>query len=439
MPVPSFADKPENLIKIVVVQRGDRAALESGIVLRSLTEKINKANAPKTAHPQSQPDPKEALLTVAKQYGLNADEVDAAIRALGAKTDDIKEAGIVFLYERNFPKASAALGDSLDQSEKKLQTDQKAVIQDQKDISDTAFFLGQSLYEQGRYRESADAYQRSLAYGDDDAIVLNDLALSLHRAGDYPAAEPRFRHALAIQEAAFGPDSPMVARALYNLAALLQDKGDYAAAEPLYHRALAIDEKALGPDHPEVSTTVNNLALLLQDKGDLAAAEPLYRRALAIDEKALGPDHPDVATDLNNLASLLQDKGDLAAAEPLYRRALAIDEKALGPDHPDVATDLNNLASLLQDKGDPAAAEPLYRRALAIDEKALGPDHPLVATDLNNLAGLLQDKGDPADAEPLYRRALAIDEKALGPDHPNVATGSTIWHRSCKPKAISRR
>jgi hypothetical protein len=49
IPVPSFADKPENLIKIVVVQRGDRAALESSTILASLAAKINKANAPKTA------------------------------------------------------------------------------------------------------------------------------------------------------------------------------------------------------------------------------------------------------------------------------------------------------------------------------------------------------------------------------------------------------
>ena len=34
--VPSFEDKPANFIRVVVVQRGDRAALESNTALLSL-------------------------------------------------------------------------------------------------------------------------------------------------------------------------------------------------------------------------------------------------------------------------------------------------------------------------------------------------------------------------------------------------------------------
>ena len=205
-----------------------------------------------------------------------------------------------------------------------------------------------------------------------------------------------------------------MAQSLNNLAALLQDKGDYAAAEPLYRRALAIREKALGPDHPNVALSLNNLAVLLWNKGDYAAAEPRHRRALAIREKGLGPGHPDVAASLDNLAVLLQNKGDYAAAEPLHRRALAIRKKALGPGHPDVAASLDNLAVLLQDKGDYAAAEPLYRGALAIREKALGPDHPNVATSLDILSALLWAQGKSHDALSLLARGLAIREHHLG-------------------------
>src|SRR5450631_3641957 len=41
--VPSFENESENFIPVVVVQRGDRAALESGSVLAALTAQINKA------------------------------------------------------------------------------------------------------------------------------------------------------------------------------------------------------------------------------------------------------------------------------------------------------------------------------------------------------------------------------------------------------------
>ena len=212
------------------------------------------------------------------------------------------------------------------------------------------------------------------------------------------------------------------ARLLNNAATLYITKSLLGEAEPLMRRALAIDEAAYGPEHPTVATGLNNLAQLLKATNRLDEAEPLMRRALAIDEAAYGPDHPDVARDLNNLALLLQATNRLGEAEPLMRRALEIDEAAYGPEHPAVATYLNNLAQLLQDTNRLDEAEPLMRRALAIDEAAYGPEHPDVATDLNNLAQLLQDTNRLDEAEPLMRRALQIFRDSLGDDHPNTKT-----------------
>ena len=55
----------------------------------------------------------------------------------------------------------------------------------------------------------------------------------------------------------------------------------YADAKALEERALAIDEAAYGPDHPKVATRLNNLALTLQALGQPEAARPLqeYKNA----------------------------------------------------------------------------------------------------------------------------------------------------------------
>src|SRR5207253_2274993 len=91
--VPSFENESENFVDIVVVQRGDRVALESGSVLKALAEKINNASAPKTSDKQSLlEDSKAALAKVARQYGLSQDDLDQAIRAWGAKATDPYEA-----------------------------------------------------------------------------------------------------------------------------------------------------------------------------------------------------------------------------------------------------------------------------------------------------------------------------------------------------------
>ena len=249
----------------------------------------------------------------------------------------------------------------------------------------------------------------------------NNLGHHLADVAEYEGAKAAYERALAIDEAAFGPDHPNVAIRVNNLGWVLQNLGDYAEARVAYKRALAINEATLGTDHPDVATTVSNLGLVLKDLGDYAGAKAAFERALAIDEGAFGPDHPDVARDTNNLGLVQYAQGDLERAKVAFERALAIWEKELGPDHPQVATGTNNLGEVLRALGDYAGAKAAYERALAIDEAAFGPNHPNVARDVNNLGGVLQNQGDHAGAKAAYERALKIWEVELGPDHPQVA------------------
>ena len=112
--VPPFENESENFVEVVVVQRGDRAALESGTALAAAAAQIVKANAPKTLDNRDPTeDPKANLAAVARQYGLAPDELDRAIRAWGANATDPYEAGLAALYERNYPKASRQFVASL--------------------------------------------------------------------------------------------------------------------------------------------------------------------------------------------------------------------------------------------------------------------------------------------------------------------------------------
>jgi len=351
--VPPFDNESNNYVPTVVADRADQELLRDSRGVKALAANINKANTPqgigeaKGGGESEEERRQRSLREVAQYYGFAPADVDAAIREWGRKTTDPYEVGLAALYERDYPKAAKQLSDSLEMRKKEEVQAQQAVEQAQAKTADAAFFLGQTLYAQGRYREAVPTYREAMARRGDDPVTLNALALSLFQTADYAGAEPLYRRALAIWEKALGPEHPSVATGLNNLAVLLKTQGDYRGAEPLYRRALAIREKALGPEHPEVATSLNNLALLLKAQGDYQGAEPLFRRALAINEKALGPEHPVVATSLNNLASLLQDKGDYPGAEPLYRRALAINEKILGPMHPATRTIQKNLESNL--------------------------------------------------------------------------------------------
>src|SRR5664279_1046043 len=82
--------------------------------------------------------------------------------------------------------------------------------------------------------------------------TLNDEVVSLYRKGRYDRAVVVAKKALEIAEANVGPYDASVAVSLSNLAQIYSTQGQYAAAEPLFKRALAINEKALGLNDPDL-------------------------------------------------------------------------------------------------------------------------------------------------------------------------------------------
>jgi tetratricopeptide (TPR) repeat protein len=264
----------------------------------------------------------------------------------------------------------------------------------------------------------------------DDSGLLASKSLNAHAlvdlsAGAYEQAAARFEEAIALGEAALGPNHPEVATTLTNLAVVYHNMGSYDEAVALYRRATEIWEIALGPEHPNVAINHNNLAASLLAKGDYDGAAVHFEHALEINIRALGPEHPDVATAWNNLGAVYHERRMYDEAEEHFEHALRIRERALGPDHPDVASTLGNLAVIRRARGQYREAAELNERALRIQEKALGPDHPDVGTTLLNLGLVLERTGDLERAKQLHERGLRILQRALGPDHASIAGSLT--------------
>jgi tetratricopeptide (TPR) repeat protein len=417
--IPSFDDKPENFVRVVVVQRGDRAALEDGSVLASITAKINQANSPKTVHGEGQ-SPEAALAIVAQRYGFNPDDLDRMIRTWGQKTTDPYEAGLAALYQRNYPKASADLQNSLQQRENQLTADREKLSQDADQVADAACFLGDSLYREGKYRESARAYDRCLQIRTNYPAAITGLGLSLMGMGNYAAAEPLLRRASAIIESS-ERTGINVGNAYNNLAALLTFEGAYDDAGKLLQEALKIDEREVGDNDPRTAISLYNFAELLTFKGEYQRAALLFGEARHIFETKLPADRVDLANCLEGEAKILTSKEDYAAAEPLYRKALEIRESASGPHQPDLANNLSDIASVLAKERHYDEAEPLYRRAIEIDESAFGRSTPATAVKINNLGLVLVMQGKYVAAKLLIDEALEIRMHILGSDHPEIA------------------
>ena len=243
----------------------------------------------------------------------------------------------------------------------------------------------------------------------DQAKALFFAGLDSFDAGDYAAAEARFREALAL--------APERSSLLANLAGAVLRQGRVDEALALAERALARDgdnatalaiaataEHALGRFAAALAIFDRLVALSADDaaiwaeRGDVLAAlarwdeaRESYDRALA-----LGPGHPAV---LANRGNVLKQLGRLDEALESYDRALAI-----APDFVDV---LCNRGLTLQDLHRPEAALADYDRALALQ-----PDH----------ADVLANRGLALRRLQRYDAALASLDRALAlrPDYPEA-------------------
>jgi tetratricopeptide (TPR) repeat protein len=201
----------------------------------------------------------------------------------------------------------------------------------------------------------------------------------------------------------------------------LDSRGDYRAAEPLFRDAIAIGERTHGGDHRDIAFALHNLALVCLHSSRREEADQLIARAIPMIESTLDRNDAEAVAQLNILANLLSLVGRKREAEALYREAIAMTEERDGLEHEDLAGLLNNLANLLRSMKDDAEAEICYRRAIAIGVKAFGAHDVNVARHSHNLANLLRVRRRYAEAEPLYRDAIATLADALPPNSPVTA------------------
>ena len=235
--VPPFENESENFAPIVVAKRGDRALLESGEALLALAARINETNAPKSVDERlTDEERKENLKKIVQEYGLKPEDVDQAIRVWGKKTKDPYEKGLAALYAENYPEATEQLSESLRIREKEFEEVLNKVV-------DAAFFLGKSLYQQGRYRESLKPFEKAASLRKVDPKILNEFGLALHKTAEYAKADSILKMALTIREQEFGLEHPDVAESMNGLADLYKTLGRFAEADSLFRTALKIREK----------------------------------------------------------------------------------------------------------------------------------------------------------------------------------------------------
>lgn len=265
------------------------------------------------------------------------------------------------------------------------------------DDVEACYNLGVTLQELGRLDEAEACYRQALEIDPVYADATLNLGVTLSKLGRLDEAEARLRQALLLR--------PNYAEAHSNLGATLLELGRLDEAEASYRQALH-----LAPDNARAHT---NLGITLQRLERLDEAETNCRRAVQL--------MPEDAETHGNLGNVLRQSGRLDEAEASFRQALRIRTD-------DVAMH-NNLAITLQELGRLDEADTHFQLALYLD--------PNDARSYENRANLLRFMERLDEAETNYRKALQIAPEDAGL-HLNLGKLMRVMNRLDEAEACFR-
>jgi len=163
-------------------------------------------------------------------------------------------------------------------------------------------------------------------------ITAHNLGVVKVLAGEDDAAEPLFREAISLKEAAFGRDHEVVALSWDELGIQLFARGNFDDASAAFREAHRV-RRQLDDNHGEVpnpilAMTLNNIACCDFQKGDHATALQSLEEARNIQHKAVGSSvQGDL--DLLQVAIVYCNCGYLKLAMKQYEEARSILEEGL--------------------------------------------------------------------------------------------------------------
>jgi tetratricopeptide (TPR) repeat protein len=473
---------PPEPAEIILVTRGQKILLQSSRAITTIVSTLLENTFERSFSKGVVAEPRLAsLLDLASLLELNPSDIDKAIHARSQDSTETYEKGLLALYEQNYSEATKNLSAFLqgerkgnnrkinsrvinasftpDQSESR-RTQRKAlrVIGNANAAqADAAFFLGQAFYEQGKYREAADIYQKLVLQRPDNITIYNSLAQSLYGAGEYIKAISTFQKALVLSRSEGNRGFEVIT--LNNLGGVYRRMGEYHKALELYSMSLAMSIAI--EDLRGEGILLRSIGGIYRELGEPSKALEYFYKSLKISRvlndkesevKALSEigmtsafdllDHEraieyftlalklsrelnDKAAEGMNLLSIAHvylNIGKYAEAENFFQMSIKIEKSIFGRNHPNVAYSLEGLAILYAKQGNYVEAEALFKQVLAIEESVFGLEHQDVVSSLSNLAWVYSQRGEYSMAESLYRRALAIREKIHGPNGIEVAS-----------------
>ncbi len=244
--------------------------------------------------------------------------------------------------------------------------------------------LGDVAMREGDLESSLAHYERALAAvvaevgeeGLEASSIVSSIAMVHAMAGRHELAISEFERAAWIEEGWGGRESGGRSKKLEGIAGSLYALGRIDEARERFEEALALTDAAYGPDHPHAVRMRGNLVLLLTDAGELDRALALGERVVEQKRNLFGAQDVQVAIALHNLGRVHGRRGEHELARTNHAESLALWERTLGADHIDLAHPLSGIAESCVELGRMPEAITAGRRAIALYEAHGRPVSP---------------------------------------------------------------
>jgi CHAT domain-containing protein len=253
--------------------------------------------------------------------------------------------------------------------------------------------FAQPILEQRYGAQSAEVADIHVAY-----------AWIYQRQGRFAESAQAWQRALAIREKFPGEKQIELQKALVGLALVKLSQGEFAPARATLQRAhdiLAANDDLVSEAAAAVENVFTNLSFREEN---FAEAKAHALRQLQI-EKQLQAGIGQFVPGYVFLAQILEKLADFEGSEAASREAIRLAESQdSGPLQRHELTALTQLGMLLNARGRPSEALPVAQRAVAAGEKTLGPDAPRLIRAQQSLADIHHALGHLPEAYHLYER-----------------------------------
>ncbi len=302
---------------------------------------------------------------IADDRGDYEKAIDYYRRALSLDDNNpeiLKNLALAYRHSNRLEEASEQISKSLDISP---------------DDTDTRILRGNILFEQGKFREAADAYAGILEDTPGNAPVMYNLASSLMKQGDEFAAVEYFKKAGATDRI-----GDIAYRAYNRLGIIFTERGNFELAEENLRKAASIR-----PNDASVKYNLG-IAYLRQGRKEDALREFIQSESLS----GVSPE-------------LLEGLGDAYFSAGEYGRSLSAFSRLLEIKGRNVRI-LSRIGEIYYESGEPDKAYEAFRKITMMEPAT---ENARIA--YLNMGNILDDTMHYDEAVEAYKKALAISPK----------------------------